>query len=266
MDDVEELVEELGDQVDLQAEPEAKPEEDLTKEQLRELREENKTLRGRVSEAEHNSQFWHNKAQGAGGGAKAAAVEEEAEPAPLSEDIVDALASGDTRRISKLFGEMGFVKQSEVDKAITSTRAQITEEAKLYGEYPDLQDKNSDFFKSAAAHYNDLAKDPAMAKSPKLIEVAARLAQADMGGREETPAPRRRDDDDADRVRRVASQSGDRGTKSSRTRDADNQDLSPAQANLIAKFQAAGSSLTVENYKKQANAGVRMSGLPRGRR
>jgi hypothetical protein len=257
-------VEELDDQVAEETpKPAAKAEttKDPDKEAARELREENKALRARVSEAEDNVKFWHGKAAQT---PKAAKVEEdEAEDKPLSSDLVDAISSGDKKLVQKLFREMGFVSAREVDNKIGQTRAQITEESKLYGKYPELQDNTSEFFKSAAAHYNDLASDPTLAKSPKLIEIAAKLAAAELGGDEEvTPKPKRReaaDDEESDRVRRVSTQTGPRGGVKARE-TADNNALSAAQANIVKKFQAAGSSLTVEGYTKQAQAGVRMSG------
>lgn len=258
-DEVEELEEQHEEETPEPAAQKAKPE---PKDDSRDLREENKALRGRLSEAEQNAQFWHGKAKD-GKAAPAAEAMEEASEA-LSEDIVDALASGDTRRISKLFKEMGFVRKGDVDQAIDRTRAQITEESALYGKYPELKDKDSEFFQLTAEKYNELALDPVLAKSPKLIEIAAKLATAEMGG--DAPASRRRGgEEETERVRRVSAQAGDRGTKAAR-QTADNSELSKSQASLIAKFRAAGSTLTEDGYKKTASRGVRMSGLgSRGR-
>jgi hypothetical protein len=257
-------VEELEDQSGGDTKPaKAEPAKDPDKEAARELREENKLLRARVSEAEDNVKFWHGKAAQTPKAAKA--EEAEAEDKPLSADLVDAISSGDTKLVKKLFREMGFASDRDVDNKIGQTRAQITEESKLYGKYPDLQDNQSEFFKSAAKHYNDLAQDPTLAKSPKLIEIAARLAKAELGDGEEVEerrAPKRRDpDEDAetDRVRRVSTQSGPRGGAKARE-TADNNVLSAAQASIVKKFQEAGSDLTVERYTSRANRGVRMSG------
>jgi len=254
-------VEEIDDQVaDETPKPAAKAEtaKDPDKEAARELREENKALRARVSEAEDNVKFWHGKAAQT---PKAAKVEEdEAEDKPLSSDLVDAISSGDKKLVTKLFREMGFVSSREVDNKIGQTRAQITEESKLYGKYPELQDNTSEFFKSAAAHYNDLASDPVLAKSPKLIEIAAKLAAAELGGEEPEPKPKRReaaDDEESDRVRRVTTQTGPRGGVKARE-TADSRTLTAAQANIVKKFQAAGSTITVESYTARAAKGVRM--------
>jgi hypothetical protein len=258
-DEIEEQ-EELGEQVADETAPaeKAKPEpaKDAAKDSDRELREEVKALRGRVSEAENNAKYWHGKA------AQAPVKEEKAdEPDPaLSSDLVDAISSGDKKLVQKLFKEMGFVSSKDVDKAISTTRAQITEEAKLYGAFPELQDNKSELFQLTAAKYNELASDPILAKSGKLIEIAAKLAAAELGTEKAKPANRRAaaDEEETDRVRRVSTQTVPRGSKVAR--DATNDDLSAAQSNLVKKFQAAGSTITEEGYKKHASLGVRMSG------
>jgi hypothetical protein len=241
----------------------AKP--DAKEDAARELREENKALRQRAAEAEDNAKFWHGKAKDGGGGKgtpKAEPTEEES--AAFSEDIVDALASGDKKRVAKLMGEMGFVRKDDVDQAISRTRAQIGEESKLYGKYPDLQDTSSEFFKLASEKYNELAADPILAKSGKLIEIAARLAEAELGGGTGSRKAGRSSDaeEEVERVRRVGSQSGDRGRKPA-GKAPDNSDLSPQQASIIAKFKAAGSSLSEDGYRARANKGVNMAGRRR---
>jgi hypothetical protein len=269
VDEVEELEDQVEDETAKPPASKPDPDKDAAKATERELREEIKGLKSRATEAEDNAKFWHGKAAAT---PKAAAKEVEEEDVPLSSDLVDAISSGDKKLVQKLFKEMGFVSSRDLDNKIGQTRAQITEESKLYGKYPDLQDNKSEFFQSAARHYNDLAQDPTLAKSPKLIEIAARLAKAEIGDGEEVEerkAPTRRDreqDEETDRVRRVSAQAGPRGTLKSRAAAADESgELNAAQIDIVKRFQSAGSALTADMYKTRATKGVRMSGSGRSK-
>jgi hypothetical protein len=190
----------------------------------------------------------------------------------VSVDLVDALTNGDHKAIAQAMREMGFVSAAEVQREIAATRQQITAESKLFSSYPDLQDDKSEFFARTGEIYNELASDPQMAKSGKLVEVAARMAKAELG----SAAPRRRaaesvddpeDDPEEERARRVSRQSGDRGRNSTRQgSDGESEVLSAIQKDIVRRLRSAGANITEEAYAKRAKAGVRMGGLPTSRR
>lgn len=252
---------------------EKKPAEDPAVRELRRLLKDERKAR---KDAEEGVRYWHEQAKGGKPGAKA--DEEEEEAPKLSVDLVDALTNGDAKQIKKALRELGFVESKDVDHKIGTTRAQMTEEARLYGRYPDLQDEESELYQETRAIYLDLAKDPSMAKSPKLVETAAKMAARILGQEEKKPSRRAvareaadEDDDyeerEQERVRRVARQSGDRGRQPKRDDRQDSTELSGTQKSIVQKFRDAGADfLTDEAYAKRAQRGIRMSGVPTRRR
>lgn len=240
------------------------------------LRADLKRESTRRKEAEDGMKFWSEKAAHAAERPAKAAKEADEDETPLSVDLVDAITSGNKKQIKAALKEMGVALRDEVDRDIDTkignTRAQIAHEAQLYSKYPDLQDESSALFERTKEIYQDLAKDPTMAKSPKLVEAAARIANAELGKPEKQKAkPAREADPDEDepeyeedRQERVRSQQGSRG-RAAAEKPRDNDELSGMQKSIIEKFRAAGAPLTEDTYRARARKGVQMSGLP-GRR
>lgn len=229
---------------------------------VRELREELKQLRGRLSETEQNAKFWYEKASGKSTANETADEDEEEEK--FDEDLVDVISSNDPKKVKTALRKLGFVSEKDVQKRITQTREQIAAETELFGAYPDLKDQDSELFTTTSKEYARLAKK--MGDSQQTLAIAAELAAAKIGY--EAPAKggrRRNDDDEEDRVQRVNSQQGSRG-RNTRTRSEGPEEFSDAQRSIIAKFQSAGSSLTPEVYRDRANKGVRMGARNAGMR
>lgn len=260
------------------AEGDKKP-EDATAKELRQIRQELKRERESRVEAEKASQYWQGQLRGA-----------ERTPAPKQEepeedvDLVDLItkdgSKGFNRYMEKVLAKGGYVKKSEVEARIAQERSTIQYEASLLRQYPELENDDSPMFEQTKKEYAALIKDdPALAKSPATMRMAAKLAAAELKGTgkgrqtddfdDEYEAPRRsRRDDDAededDRVRRVSSQQGVRGRRPSAQREGSDE-LTGIQKSIIARIQEAGGNVTEESYKKRAAAGISMSGLP-GRR
>jgi hypothetical protein len=231
----------------------------------RQLKEEQRTRR----EFQKAAEFWGAQARGAAGKKN----DPEPEPEPqITVDLVDAITSGDTKAFTKGLREMGFATEKDVQARISQTRAQISEETKLLAQYPELQDEQSEFFQVTGEIYNSL--DPIVKKSPNAVALAARMARAELGGAEPPRRSKRQppaedyepdlDDDDVeqDRVRRVSRQSGDRGRAAARREDGEREELNAVQKSIVAKLAAAGAPITEDSYRKRAQAGVRMGGLP----
>jgi hypothetical protein len=245
--------------------------------EMKRLQRENAALLRRAQEAEGGRKFWYEKATAAAANAEPE-PEPEPEPEKVSVDLVEAVTAGDARALRQALAEMGFVSRKDMEKEIQTrigqARTQITEEAKLYGKYPDLQDEQSELFQKTREVYLDLAKDPAMAKSSRLVETAARLAASELGMEERQPARSRRreeppevpeedfDEEEAERVERVRSQEGSRGRPHAAAGRTQDEDLSPMQRSIVARFRAAGANITEDGYRKRAQAGIRLSGLP----
>lgn len=288
--DIENAVEitdgaELGERREPEATPEGdrpageKKDDKPVDPELKRVKSELKAERARVREATESAQFWADQAR-----AGKAPVKTDPEPDPLEElgdvDLVNEITENGVKGLDSLLTRLGVARLKDVDQRIVSTRSQITAESALMREYPDLEDDQSPFFKATATIYNSLAQDPHMAKSPKLIATAARLAKAEMasraggGGRRRPAAATDADEDldddiedqddlevDDERADRVARQAGDRG-RARQSRVAD-ENLSDAQKRIVAKFKAVGADISEDGYKKRALSGVRMAGLPR---
>jgi hypothetical protein len=262
--------------------PKDKPaEDDSPKEMRRALKE----MRQALKETNETARFWMEQARTGGARPK---KDEEPEPEPkVSVDLVEAVTNGDAKAITKAMRELGFVSRAEleshVNARVESTRAQVSQEQQLYDRYPDLADDKSEFFKATAQIYNDLArKDPQLAKSGTLAEIAAELADkrlAKTEGRDTSRSSTRSrrapaepeydvDDDDLDpdeeeeRVERVGRQSGERGRRTSSGRDRDDTTLDATQKTIVAKLKAAGADISEDGYRKRAQKGVRLAGMP----
>jgi hypothetical protein len=236
-----------------------------------------KTERARAKEADIAARYWNEQAK-AGGGRKEPAVEAEPEP---DIDLVDVITKDGIKGLDRALAKLGYVKQSDVDSKIGATRAQIASESAVLSKYPDLADNNSPLFAKTAEIYNQLRQDPDMARSSRLMEIAARTASAELakGGdtrskRRGAPEPEDQVDDDFEgeespeeaRAARIARQSGDRGRRESRSDNAP-EELSPLQKRLVQNLRNAGADITEAGYKQRALSGkISRSGTPTQRR
>jgi hypothetical protein len=229
----------------------------------RQLKEERQARK----QAEEGMRHWYDRAAGA-----AAPREPEAKPEPEPEiDVIELLTTkgqkGLDEYIDNRMKKAGVARSADVDAKINRTRAEVTQEAQLVAKYPDLTDESSEFYQTTLEVYKEMAKDPVIAKSPALLETAAKMAARQLGV-ETKPARRAArqaedepDDAERDRVARVGRQSGDRGARQRREPEDENE-LSGMQKSVIAKFKAAGADITEDGYKKRAQGGIQMSGLP----
>ncbi|MBM3744175.1 MAG: hypothetical protein FJW34_00085 [Acidobacteria bacterium] len=251
---------------------EKKGAEDARDKELKELRRQIRGERKRIRELEESERAWAERARGRGDAgqtppAKADATEEEPEL-----DVIEALTSEGVKGLDKVLKKLGYARVEELDAKIEKTRTQLTKDARLLGRFPDLGDENSDFFKATARRYEGLSQNPGIKDSGMLMELAAELAEGDLGLRRASKDDRRRQRDadlddeedrddgqetEADRVRRVQAQAGSRGRGSARE-GADDDELTPLQKRIAARF-----GITEEAYRKRAKSGVQMSGLPR---
>jgi hypothetical protein len=252
-DDYLEIDDQLGDEEPVVTDPPAKEAEKAgdkasgDKDDLKAIREELTSLRHRVRESDGLAQYWAEQAKA---GHRAPAREKVVEE-PV--DLTEAIASGDNNKIRQAVKKLGFVSEDEVNQRVNSATRLVRIETELLGEFPDLKDKKSDMFLKTQERYAELvSEDPEMKNRPVTMRTAARLAAAEIKGTA---------DKETDRQERVARQSGDRGTRTKRS-EGSSDELSPLQKRIVDQM-----GITEEGYRKRANAGIAMSGLPmrRGR-
>lgn len=173
--------------------------------------------------------------------------QEEAEPV---ERFLDELASSGVKALRK----RGLVTMEEVQKmierALSEQRKQLMQDAELVKQYPELMDESSPLFSKAREIYREMVqKDPSLKNSPVALEMAAKLARAEVQGQQ------RAQDSSSARAaafERIGSQR--------RSQNADDGPLSPAQREIIAKFNRDGGvRITEEQYRERARRGVNMS-------
>lgn len=217
-------------------------------------------LEERAQQAEQAAQFWQQKAAG----------ESQPKDTPKGPpdddgeeiDIVEALAAGDKPKIRKYFKSLGAVTKEEldgfsdsfverIDKRIKTERQAITEETKIYTEFPDLKNADSELFKATREEYQALAGSD-FGKSPQALELAAHRAAARLGTRPangnaaqgETPE---------ERERRIAAQSG--GGKNGKSAEiSDDGALTPAQKRICKQM-----GISEDAYRKRAQGGIQVS-------
>jgi hypothetical protein len=247
--------------------------------EVKRLQRELKAERRLRAESQQSERYWAEQARN--GAPKAEAGDPEPEPEP-DIDVVSELSTNGVKGLETVLKKLGYVKAKDVDTRIATTRAEITDQARLFQSYPDLQNEASPLFKATARIYNQLKGDPTLARSPKLIEIAARTAKAELGAmsaRRRTPetdlsAELSGDefdedlgddelDEEQERTARVARQAGDRGRRGQRSEP---ETLSPEQKRMVAAFASVGAPVTEDGYRKRAQAGIRMGGAARRHR
>jgi len=269
--------------VEVEAAGEAEPDKDKkaaevepSPREVKALRRELRQARGRIGELEASERHWSEVAR------TRQPVEEAPEKPPAAEeeiDVIEALTDEGAKGLDKVLKRLGYARVEDIDQKIERTRGQITQDARLLGRFPDLGDEKSEFFAATAKRYEQLKKNEGIRGSGMLMELAAELAEKDLGGGKKPQSGGRRrepegdEDDDGgysddraaadepeneeDRIERVRAQAGSRGRRPAREAEP-NDDLSPLQKKIAARL-----GVSEEAYRKRAKAGVRISGLPR---
>jgi hypothetical protein len=239
----------------------------LTAEEIAAIKAENEALKGKAAEHERAAQFWYEQAKG---GEK----QPEAEAAPGSDDepdVLDLITSKGVKGLDELLAKRGYVRQDQVEATVNARAAQLSAEAQLVKDYPDLGKKDSEFFKATAAEYGELKK----AKIPEVLAMQIAAERTELAflraGKLKTPQQAKdeeRANRETERRARIAAQSGDRGSRAADIEDSD--ELTPEQNQaammLVGLTGPDGKAYTreqaVERYKARAKAGVAMKGMP----
>jgi hypothetical protein len=220
------------------------------------------------------TQHWYNKAT-------APPVETKVTPAVVAsedeQDILDVITAKGSKGFDELLDKYakkrGFVSREEAESITNSKASQLTEEAALVKEYPELGDKKSEFFLATANEYATLVK--AHVSQPLAMRLAAEKVELAFmrAGKIDTPAQKVekvKAIKEADRKARIAAQSGERGTNRRSEPDPDESDeLTAVQENVAVRMLEGmtgedGKPYTREQaiakYKARAKSGVQVRG------
>jgi hypothetical protein len=221
------------------------------------LTAERDQLKATAAEHERTARFWYGKANAAKPAPAAATA-----PAAEETDLLDLITSKGEKGFKSYLKSQGFVSADEVDAKVNDKATQIVSEGQLIKDYPDLADKNSDFFKSTAQFYGDLKQRGVPER--EAMQLGAQLAELGgiRAGTIKTAAQKTEDAKatrEEERRARAAAGAGDRGSRAS-AEEAD-EDLTPAQRNIAIRMlggDGVSDDQAVELYKKRAAGGVRM--------
>jgi hypothetical protein len=224
-------------------------------------------MRSRISELEASERYWAEKAQKSG--APAAEPKKDAEPDELEQLLADAGIEDDTAAgLLDDIGEKGVaalqkrgvITKSQLkpilaaierrmeakatalaDSRVEGAKGQLTAEAKLLQDFPDLQDPKSELSKSVAVEFAAMvAEDPSLKNSYTALRMAARIASK---GKDSESAP--------SRMTRIAAQSPARGGRAASEFEEDGDvEITPEVQQLISFGRRYG--LDEATYRRHA--------------
>jgi hypothetical protein len=177
--------------------------------------------------------------------------------------VLDLITSKGAKGLAALLKKQGFVSAAEVDAKVNEKAAQLTSEAQLLKDYPDLGNERSEFFKETARFYGELkAQGVPERMAMKLGAQQAKLAGIE-AGTIKTATQRSADEAAtraADRAARAAAGAGDRGGRGA----AEEDDDTPTEDERRA-IQRLADALEIpldkaeERYKARAKKGVNVA-------
>lgn len=214
-------------------------------------------LENQNGELTRTAQFWADKAKGGAPAPKA-------KPDVVDDDnvdVLDVLTTKGVKGLDELMAKRGYVRKDYVDQTVDGKANQITSEAQLLKDYPDLSNKKSEFFQATAMEYGSLVKSGV----PEAVAMQMAAERTDLRflreGKTKTPQQEETEKKAAKeqaRLERIKAQSGTRGGQPTADDEADDE-LTPEQKRT-AIAMLAGDGVTdeqaIEKYKARAKRGV----------
>jgi hypothetical protein len=210
-------------------------------------------LKEQVAESQRTAQFWAQKAANGAPAAPAAPKTDDGD----DDDVLEAITTGGAKGFDALAAKRGFVRRNEVEELIETRATTLTKEQQLITEYPDLQKKNSEFFKATAINYGNLVKSGT--PQPVAMELAAKQTELEFiraGKIKMNGSGPSGEEKEAARLRRIAAQASPNGSSRPAPSDEEDEELTPQQKHI-----ADAMGITHEAYAKRAKGGVAMRGV-----
>lgn len=208
-------------------------------------------LEQELAQARESERYWAEIAKKAASG-RMKADEEPDDGGPRdAEEPVDAFIDELSTQGLKALRKRGFLTADEarrmIEEAVARERARMMSDAELIRKYPELTDESSPVFQRAKELYRELIKrEPALENSPVALDIAARLAKAEVGHSQP---------ENNNAAAAVFDRAGRR-----RAPGSDDGRLSDQQRMIIEKFNRDGGvKVTEEAYRNRARAGVNMA-------
>lgn len=209
------------------------------------------TAKTSLSEKDTALQFWHEKATKGAPAAAAAVVEDDV-------DLLDVIGTKGTKGLKEILNKAGYVSKADVENLIAAKVDQVSREGTAVERFPELKDKDSDFFKQTRKNVAALKEQGITGVNATEIAAERTYLQMLEDGTMDTKAQRKvkadkaaDDEDEADRVRAGAAASGASGRRTPAAKAGGKQELDATQKSII---KAMG--ITEEAYIKRADMGV----------
>jgi hypothetical protein len=218
---------------------------------------ERDSLKATAAENERTARYWYDQAH------KGEPAKPAAEAKAEQVDLLDLITSQGEKGLKDYLKKQGFVSADEVDSKVNEKAAQLTSEAQLIKDYPDLNDAKSEFFLATAQFYGELKKDGV----PERLAMKLAAQQAELagirGGKIKTPAQKTADETATraeERRVRAAAGAGDHGGHRA-NEEAD--DIPTADEALAIQRLADALEIPLdkatERYKARAKKGVQVA-------
>jgi hypothetical protein len=184
--------------------------------------------------------------------------DEPEEPESDELDLVEVIAGGSKKEIKAALAKLGFVSKDEVEGALNNKWAEVETAASVQARHPEILDQNSEFHQETLRQVEGL-RSQGFGKNPNLLAIAADLAYANLARAGKISRPSNIESDQ-ERFERIGAQMGPSASRRRNPSEgSENEDLSPSQ-----KFVAQKFGIPEATYKKRAQMGVRLAGVPKG--
>lgn len=198
-----------------------------------------------LNEKDQAARYWHEEAKKKSEPKKDPPIE----TPEVEDDPIEVLSKEGMKGFERLAAKRGFVSAAAVDSKIETRAQQLTDEAALTKEYPELTDNKSEFFKATAAHYQRLVD----AGTPQSVAMRQSANNAYLDGVKSGKIVTKAQQDEIDA--RAAAASGDKSHKGGKSDAAKDDDLDEFQKNICEQMGVDPAA-----YQKRAKAGVVYTG------
>lgn len=224
-------------------------------------------LKEQVAESTRTAEFWAERAKAAQPPPAAPVRQPEPEEEEDDTDVLEAITTGGTKGLNKILKKAGFVTRDEAASMVETRAKALTKENDLIGQYPDLKNSNSEFFKATALHYGELVKEGIPQTAAMSLAAEKAELQFIRGGKIKLGADGTKEDREVKRLARVDAQSGAGNNRRPAAADPEDENLDAGQLHVVrsmlvgqpgADGKPMNEAQAIERYKARAKAGVAM--------
>ena len=212
------------------------------------------TAKSSLSEKDQAIQFWHGKAT---------AKPEAAKPAEAEADIdlLDVIGTKGAKGLDEVLKQRGYVSKADVQNLIAGEVDRISREGSAVERFPELKDKESEFFKLTTK--NVAALKAQGITGVNATEIAAERAYLQLvdDGKMDTKAQRAAkakvaEDEEESEAERIARGNAAGGSGGRRAATSDRRPVETAEDKALIARVCAGMGIDEKKWREQADKGI----------